>query len=235
MRYTFLVMLVVLLLGAILSFITGCSGGNAIRKTTADVVFIYDTDIATATVYKTLFEANNLTTDLISINSLSHTDLSACKLIMVDDDTVSTWTDTLRSANLSKQIKDSNKPVLAAGEGTMLFDAAAFQLEIGFNNSTYSVGTTTLVSDPTYFTGISGASTAGASVKLLTANANSINLSSANLTGASHPISASGVGRYAICRQDKYVHWGFIARTNIQTDTYHVLLVNVIKKLITPI
>jgi len=235
MRKICLAVLVVLLLGIGLSFITGCSGGSTIRKTTADVVFIYNSDITTATVYKTLFEANDLTTDLISINSLSNTDLSACKLIMVDDDTVSTWSDVMGSVKLAQQIKNSNKPVIAAGEGTMLFDTTAFQLEIGFNNSIYSLGTTTLVSDPTYFTGISGAGTVGASVKLLTANANSITLPSAHLTSASHPISASSVGRYAICRQDKYVHWGYIARTNIQTTTYQTLLVNVIKKLITPI
>ena len=235
MRSIILAVLAVLLLGAGLSFISGCSDG-ASSKSLATVGYIYSDDAVTATKFKTLLETNGILTDQIPLSSLSNTDLSTYKLLVMADDTATALHHWRGTADQAQQIKVSAKPLIAVGNGTTLFDATVFQLEIGFSKSMLDTGTATLVSDPTYFTGISGAGTAGASVTVLTTTAYAVVVYGADLTAASHPISSDPVtsGYYPVCRQGIYATWGFTAAPDKLTNDGKKLLVNLANALINP-
>jgi len=235
MRSIILAVLAVLLLGAGLFFISGCSDG-ASSKSVAAVGYIYSADAVTAAKFKSLLETNGILTDLIPLSSLSNTDLSTFKLLVMADDTATEIHHWLGTADQAQQIKASAKPLIAVGNGTTLFDTTPFQLEIGYFESMLDTGTATLVSDPAYFTGITGAGTAGASVTVLTTSAYAVAAYGAHLTAASHTIGVDAVtsGYYPVCRQGIYATWGFITTPDKLTNDGKKLLVNLANALINP-
>jgi hypothetical protein len=197
-----------------------------------EIAYIYDTDVASATSYEALLEANGYEVTQVHMDDVATTDFSTYGLIIVGQDTGFTY--TWGDAPSVSAIEGSGKPIIGLYRG----GASLFQelgLSINYGNGGVATNQTGInVTDPshTIFNSPNSIPVPGDGiVALYSSPCTLLNEDSGSLSPDADPLGCVAVyssGYYPLVQEEQNVLWGFEGSPDTMTQEGEDLFVNVV-------